>query len=127
MGVYIKGMEMPKSCPCELVGVGYDIYCTFVYGVPSRVREYYECCEKETRPSWCPLIGLPPHGRLIDADAWIAKVREELLSPHSKKGTLEIMGAMFRGVIDAPTIIEAETCNETCNKLQDCKQESEDE
>lgn len=23
-GIYIQGMEMPKSCPCELIGIGYD-------------------------------------------------------------------------------------------------------
>lgn len=55
--ILIKNMKLPKSCPCELVGVGYDMHCTFAYGVPSRVREYYECCEKETRPDWCPLVG----------------------------------------------------------------------
>lgn len=65
MGVYIIGMEMPESCPCELVGVGYDLYCSFTSGIPSRMREYVECCEKETRPDWCPLVHVPPHGRLI--------------------------------------------------------------
>ena len=70
MGIYIKGMEMPECCPCELVGVGYDTYCSFVYGIPSRIREYYECCENETRPDWCPIIEVPtPHGDLIDRDA----------------------------------------------------------
>lgn len=69
MAILIKGMEMPKSCPCELVGVGYDMYCSFVHGIPAMVREYDECCEKGTRPDWCPLIEVPePHGRLIDAD-----------------------------------------------------------
>lgn len=69
MGVYIKGMEMPKRCPCGLVGVGYDLYCSFTSGIPLRMREYRECCEKETRPDWCPIGDVPaPHGRLIDAD-----------------------------------------------------------
>ena len=56
MSILIKDMELPKSCPCELVGVGYDMYCSFVHGIPARVREYDECCEKKTRPDWCPLI-----------------------------------------------------------------------
>lgn len=68
MSILIEGMEMPNRCPCKLVGVGYDMYCAFVSGIPSRVQEYYECCEKGTRPDWCPLIEVPPHGRLIDAD-----------------------------------------------------------
>ena len=69
MGVYIKGMEMPASCPCELLGIGYDLYCSFAGGIPARVKEYYECCQNGTRPSWCPLVPIPEHGRLIDADA----------------------------------------------------------
>ena len=68
MGVYIKGMEMPTNCPCELTGVGYDLCCSFVFGIPKRVREYYECCENGTRPDWCPLVPVPPHGRLGDLD-----------------------------------------------------------
>ena len=78
MGVYIKGMNMPKSCPCGLVGVGYDLYCSFTSGIPSRMREYVECCEKETRPDWCPLAEIPtPHGRLIDADALIEDLERQ--------------------------------------------------
>ena len=70
MAILIKGMEMPKSCPCALTGIGYDMYCSFVHGIPARVKEYDECCEKGTRPNWCQLIEVPePHGRLIDADA----------------------------------------------------------
>ena len=56
MGVYIKGIEMPTSCPCELLGIGYDVYCSFTGGIPARVKEYYECCQNETRPVWCPLV-----------------------------------------------------------------------
>lgn len=85
-GVYIN-MEMPKSCPCELLGVGYDLICSFVGGIPCRVKEYYECCQNGTRPSWCPLVPVPPHGRLIaEADAvettwmilrWLGYLKEE--------------------------------------------------
>ena len=32
MAILIKGMKMPKNCPCELVGNGYDMYCSFVHG-----------------------------------------------------------------------------------------------
>lgn len=102
MSILIKGMEIPKNCT----------ECRFACDGWCYAKEPTEPNSKSlatgTRPSWCPLIEIPPHGRLIDADAWIAKVREELLSPHSKKGALEIMGAMFRGVLDAPTIIESE-------------------
>lgn len=99
--VLIKNMMMPKSCPCELVGVGYDLHCTFVYGVPSRTREYYECCEKETRPDWCPLIEVPPHGRLIDADALI---REAVV----KFYVTDYFSHICEMIDNAPTVIEAE-------------------
>ena len=69
MSILIKGMEMPTSCPCELIGVGYDLTCSFAGGIPARVKEYYECCQNGTRPSWCPLVTVPPHGRCIDVDA----------------------------------------------------------
>ena len=75
MGVYIKGMEMPKSCPCELIGIGYDLCCSFAGGIPARLKEYYECCQNDTRPFWCPLIPVPKHGRLIDKDVMCKECR----------------------------------------------------
>ena len=99
MSMLIKNMVMPKNClECYF---NYDMYRCMITSKSTTLAD-------TERLSDCPLIELPPHERLIDADAWIAKVREELLSPHSKKGALEIMGAMFRYVLDAPTIIEAE-------------------
>lgn len=69
MSILIKGMDTPESCPCELLGTGYDLYCSFARGIPARVKEYYECCQNNKRPSWCPLAPVLPHGRLIDAEA----------------------------------------------------------
>lgn len=76
MAVLIEDMDMPKSCPCKLVGIGYDMYCSFVYGIPARIKEYDECCEKKTRPDWCPLIEVPkPH---TNADKIRSMTNEEL-------------------------------------------------
>ena len=57
MGVYIKGLKMPKSC----------LLCAFG-------NEFGECCvnmeiedESEMTHS-CPLIPVPDHGDLVDAD-----------------------------------------------------------
>lgn len=74
MSILIRDMEMPASCPCELIGYGYDVYCSFAGGVPARIKEYYECCENGTRPSWCPLVTVPPHGDLIDRDAFVKEL-----------------------------------------------------
>lgn len=112
-GIYIP-MEMPKSCPCELVGIGYDLCCSFAGGIPARVKEYYECCQNDTRPSWCPLVPVPEHGRLIDADA----LENELKSRLEKEGdgwmASEINMAQramrvsdYKIVKSAPTIIPA--------------------
>ena len=109
MSVLIKGMEMPKSCPCKIIGVGYDLFCSFAYGVPARVQEYNECCENGTKPDWCPLIEVPPHGRLIDAD--------ELLNAIKKAGEddseiadvyKEDYAAVSDWLYTAPTVIPAD-------------------
>ena len=118
MGVYIKGMKMPKSCPCEFVGVGYNTYCSFAYGVPSRIREHYECCKKQTRPEWCPFIEeVPtPHGRLIDADALDICRREQQAwqdyehNPDNEyiEGVKDGLHEASKQLSTAMTIIEAE-------------------
>ena len=66
MGVYIKGMEMPKNC-CECEIRAYDAnageeYCPF---------SQMECLSIGLQKN-CPLVEVPePHGRLIDADALV--------------------------------------------------------
>ena len=92
---YIVPMEKPKRCGlCPCFHAEHPMHCQAVkahkdkriiapYGAPI--------------PDWCPLIELPPHGRLIDAD--------ELVRIWT--------GAKFYGnikpIVDArPTVIEAE-------------------
>lgn len=49
MGVYIKGMKMPESCDACFLPLRY--------------------CDYAMKPKGnCPLVEIPPHGRLIDAD-----------------------------------------------------------
>lgn len=61
MSVLIKGMEMPKNC----------LLCPL--SVLSGERLFCEITKEEVlrskRMSDCPLVPVPPHGRLIDADA----------------------------------------------------------
>lgn len=67
MGVYIKGMEMPKSCAkCELFG---EYGCPFIGAVGYALT-------KGKRNEDCPLVPVPDHGRLIDADAMREAVGE---------------------------------------------------
>lgn len=71
MGVYIEGMEMSNSCyDCRLrKRIGMGIHCPIVH-TSFRISEpdalFY-------RMKNCPLITVPPHGRLIDADALLKK------------------------------------------------------
>ena len=62
-GIYIPGMEMPKNCDC----------CDFMtvegeYGEPTCPFGRIIRCASERHPD-CPLVSVPEHGRLIDADA----------------------------------------------------------
>ena len=56
-GIYIKGMEMPKSCgKCLDIGWQYVFECRL------------DDVEDGERLPNCPLVPVPEHGRLIDAD-----------------------------------------------------------
>ena len=106
MGVYIKGMEMPTSC--------YD--CDFAYqDQDSEHNVYWTCaavhksaCMHERRED-CPLVPVPPHGRLIDADDLDSKlftvgISGAILHKRAKFTVGEVRGF----IMNAPTIIPAE-------------------
>ena len=101
MGIYIKGMEMPKNCmDCPM---NYDsIDCTLVFDISLRDKDNEFMYEDKRHPN-CPLIELPPHGRLIDANAlkdkWIWGDTDRL-------GHTEVVEVI--DIDDAPTIIESE-------------------
>lgn len=77
MSVLAKGWKMPRDC----------IVCPFGWNGCNHQHDYVYMGE---RPDDCPLVEIPPHGRLIDADA---------------------LPDRFDEVRDlAPTIIEAEEC-----------------
>ena len=62
-GVYIPGMEMPKSCYfCEM-------YEADLYWCSAAKRDIDSFDDYDNRSSFCPLVPVPDHGRLIDADA----------------------------------------------------------
>lgn len=109
MSVLVKGMKMPESCPCELVGVGYDMYCSFAFGIPARVKQYEECCESRTKPDWCPLLEIKPHGKLIDADALLESIKEaRKKDPEIEDVYIDDYFTVAEWVVSAPTIIGAE-------------------
>lgn len=120
MSVLIKGLDMPANCG-ECFALKAELY--------ERRRVIYCCCfiRKEyqhdgKRMKECPLVELPPHGRLIDADEIIngyeqdiSRFRSDIKNPklcreyrlrYSKaiEGRLDIISFLK----SRPTIIEAE-------------------
>ena len=99
MGVYIKDMEMPTRCADCWMMDGADMWCI-------ACRGRYLCQEYrygiKDRPDWCPLVPVPPHGRLIDADALPWEHRGIMLTDPDEWGLKEW------DIEHAPTVIEAE-------------------
>ena len=120
MSIIIKGMEMPTTC-CNCKLICFD-----------ETRKWEQMtgafvCQMTDKVIWntrrgddCPLVELPPHGRLIDADA----LADDLLFDVDlcEKALFELVGQERKNVQDekdtkqncvywiqnAPTIIEAE-------------------
>ena len=105
MSILIRGMEMPTSCEdCPLENCDENYYgdesnhrCSLIY------KGYTSDNRYEKRRNDCPLVPIPPHGRLIDADA---------LEYHADN-VRDTMGrtektVMWNKIQSAPTIIEAE-------------------
>ena len=111
-GIYIPGMEMPKGCAtCP--------YCDRAWNKPKckakstqgRFMEQKLNLDR-TRQKWCPLVPVPPHGRLIDEDAlddMLADQSEDEYNrthaPRSWERALSVMRDYLKG---APTIISAD-------------------
>jgi len=98
MSILIKGVEMPKCCGECYVGFCKQIGCELSIGFD----DY-----NKSRHHNCPLVPVPPHGRLIDADALPIDIEWE-------------------DILDAPTVIETEEernmnlYDKTCNqKIKD--------
>lgn len=110
MGVYIKGMETPDSCwNCPVD----KPLCTLWQGMT--VDEMDNGRHKD-----CPLVPVPPHGRLIDADALMHEFEkaQRTMAQHGREYSCSFMsssqeistewycvGDMLE---NAPTVIEAE-------------------
>lgn len=121
MSIIIKGMKMPESCQkCPMLeGDHYDGLC-HAAGRWLDDEEYWswgyydEYDIDPSKPLNCPLVELPPHGRLIDESDVMKSAEELRKSPwyndepyHAmRKDGFEM--AIDMAVKDAPTVIEAE-------------------
>lgn len=80
MSVYIKGMEMPTRCfACPLCDTD---CCGISKGSYVEYRDVDVDVAMNGRPDWCPLVEVPDHGRLIDADALRASIKESIGECH---------------------------------------------
>ena len=101
MGVYIKGMKMPKQCyDCYLVASDPDdedkLYCKHLD------EDIIDWC---SRLENCPLVEVKePHGRLVDLDA-LEKERDSIDCYGNSLVALEWDDDC---IMSAPTIIESE-------------------
>ena len=94
MSVLIKGMEMPSCCMfCPLsnsTGCGLSN--------PPIIMTSKEMLAG--RPDWCPLVPVPAHGRLIDADEFDERIRqaggmcEEELTEDFKDGVQTVLAML---------------------------------
>lgn len=103
MSVLIKGMEMPKSCEkCPFLD--YEEGFCFARGVKGNSGWYeFTFCPsgiKDGRADNCPLVEIPPHGRLIDADCCNGYFYEHMSD--------DMMIVAMNAINEMPTIIEAE-------------------
>ena len=103
MSVLIKGMEMPSCCD--------DCWALDEYGdyPVCRITEEQRGCNfriREKRMDKCPLVPVPPHGRLIDADALLSQYTGYFWT--AKTDYAEGLRDVANDIKQAPTIIEAE-------------------
>ena len=105
---FIVPMEKPKRCGlCPCFHAEHPMHCQAVkahkdkriiapYGAPI--------------PDWCPLVEIPPHGRLIDADKLLEKAYWDYNEATHDYNNFKIVS--HYDIEDAPTVIEAEWSEE---------------
>ena len=109
MGVYIRGMEMPKTCSvCPMLeGERMDGLC---HAASKWLDDdehwtwyvYPKGDIDDSKPCNCPLVPVPPHGRLIEKNAVFELIRS--FPNVDRQLPVEFMKALY----ELPTIIEAE-------------------
>lgn len=106
MSILIKGMKMPKGCKtCGFVVCddehSPEYWCPIVC---DGVDNYVHC-----RHKFCPLIEIPPHGRLIDADKFMKPFYDLLEKDEHSLDYYSVSYGGLNAMIDnAPTVIESE-------------------
>lgn len=111
MGVYLPNMKMPTSCDSRRIMTLEDTNCIpeLYCGCPIVFKAHPQGVGH--RPDYCPLVEIPPHGRLIDADE-LRELYEEW--ENDKEAGIDIdkchvpIPVIRQNIDDAPTVIPAE-------------------
>ena len=114
--IAIKNAVVPPSCYfCPMTNDG-----LYLCKANNPYKMLEDDCE-ERRPDWCSLVNVPPHGRLIDADALIEDLKYDVELDAVALDSMETVGderrkiqedkdfkqnCIFR-IENAPTIIPA--------------------
>ena len=106
MSILIKGLEMPKNCAG----------CPFFVRSDTPKRPFVDCkligCLGSVFIAAsgilvdCPLVAVPPHGRLIDADAELERLKHCMFP--SDMATTIAVGMYEKWLKNATTIIPAD-------------------
>lgn len=95
-GIYIPGVEIPRTC----------MDCHYHKSLRDQcILTHRDQRDLWSRPDWCPIVPVPAHGRLIDADAALKKL-ERIALPDDLSYTIghDIAKQFLK---NAPTIIPA--------------------
>ena len=99
MSILIKGQKLPKDGEHYLIQINSD-------------GTVYDAIGRQIA---CTAVELPPHGRLIDADALkeyckeaIADSQSDFIRAKDFKLALAVTNAFCKDIDDAPTIIEGD-------------------
>ena len=101
MSILIKGVKMPKNCEeCQsTLGLFVD-ECPIFAEFP-KMSDYDPEIGNNRRYDGCPLVEIPPHGRLIDASEMAIKFSCLDLDITAIKNFHELL-------MEIPTVIESE-------------------
>lgn len=93
--ILIKGLEMPKTCR-RCIEMGISVKCRVIEQEPVTAAMV-----GYNRPEDCPLVELPPHGRLGDLDILEKQAISEAYFPSEEWATVI---ELIKG---ASTVLEA--------------------
>ena len=118
MSVIVKGMNVPDTCGDCCLYSHIDNVCQY-----DNTDMNYD----DNRPPWCPLVELPEkHGRLIDGDGLAVTLETAMMAMKTMAQALGVENDpeikmekkayydIWNGVMDMPTVIEAEGSEYKC-------------